>query len=168
MVDAECRHVAGDDALAGAASEGEKEISSLLERREGERPCAIRDELGASMHENFGVFREEGKMRRQLAIIESLRDRYRRVLVHDTGRVFNNDLTQALELGYLLDLADCMVTAGVERRESRGAHSRPTDYPERDDDNFLRHSLVRWVDNHPELSWGEVQITKWRPEKRSY
>lgn len=165
---AEQARTGGGDAPAGAVSDGEREISSLLERRKGERPCKIRDELGASMRENFGVFREERKMRRQLEIIEGLRERYQRVLVDDTGDVFNTDLTQALELGYLLDLSACMVAAGVERRESRGAHSRPSDYPERDDENFLRHSLVRWADGRPELSWGEVRITKWQPEKRSY
>ena len=56
--------------------------------------------------------------------------------------MFNNDLTQALELGFLLELADCMVVAGLARKESRGAHARPYDYPDRDDENFLRHTLV--------------------------
>ena len=68
-------------------------------------------------------------------------ERYERVVVEDKGDVFNNDLTQALELGFLLDLAECMVVAGLARKESRGAHARPYDYPERDDDNYLRHTL---------------------------
>jgi succinate dehydrogenase / fumarate reductase flavoprotein subunit len=152
----------------GAISDAERELAQLLERREGERPHRIRDELGASMHENFGVFREEQKMRRQLEIVESLRERYRSVLVDDKGDLFNSDLTQALELGYLLDLAACMVTAGLERRESRGAHSRPNDFPDRDDESFLKHSLVRWVDGRAELGWEPVRITRWQPESRSY
>ena len=61
------------------------------------------------------------------------------MVVEDKGEVFNNDLTQALELGFLLELADCMVVAGLARKESRGAHARPYDYPDRDDENFLRH-----------------------------
>jgi succinate dehydrogenase / fumarate reductase flavoprotein subunit len=107
-------------------------------------------------------------MRAQLETLERLRERYRHVLVDDRGEIFNSDLTQALELGYLLDLAVCMVTAGLERRESRGAHSRPGDSPERDDENFLKHSLVRWRDGRPELSWEPVRITKWQPQSRSY
>ena len=76
-------------------------------------------------------------------------ERYRQVVVEDKGDVFNNDLTQALELGFCLDLASCMLTAGILRRESRGAHARPHDFPERDDENFLKHSLIRWVDGAP-------------------
>jgi len=155
--------------ISGAAlADAERELSVLLDRREGERPRAIRDELGATMHENFGVFREQAKMHRQLEIITGLRERYRRVLVEDRGNVFNSDLTQALELGFQLDLAACMVSAGVERKESRGAHSRPKDFPERDDVNFLRHSLVHRRDGRLELSWKPVEITKWQPEERSY
>jgi len=151
-----------------ARSGGEREIVKLLERREGERPRSIRDELGASMHENFGVFREEGKMRRQLELLEDLRERYQQVLVEDKGEVWNSDLTQALELGFQLDLAVCMVSAGLERRESRGAHSRPEDYPERDDQNFLKHSLVRWSNDWLDLSWKPVTITRWQPRRRAY
>ena len=61
-----------------------------------------------------------------------------------------------------------MVTAGLERRESRGAHSRPNDFPARDDETFLKHSLVHWRDGRPQLSWEPVRITKWQPQSRSY
>ena len=80
----------------------------------------------------------------------ALRERYERVVVEDKGDVFNSDLTQALELGFLLELADCMVVCGLARKESRGAHARPHDYPDRDDENFLRHTLVTWEDGAPE------------------
>ena len=96
----------------------------------GERPWKIRDELGASMLENFGVFRREDQMPRQIEIIDGLRERYANVVVEDKGDVFNSDLTQAIELGYMLDLAACMLQAGIARKESRGAHSRPHDYPD--------------------------------------
>ena len=98
------------------------------------------------MHENFGVFRREEQMRKQGEIVEGLRERYERVIVEDKGNVFNNDLTQALELGFLLELAACMVPCGIERKESRGAHARPYDYPDRDDENYLRHTLVTMRD----------------------
>jgi len=72
------------------------------------------------------------------------------------------------ELGYLLDTAACMLQAGLARTESRGAHSRPDDFPTRDDENFLKHTLVRWADGGPELDWKPVTITKWQPAERSY
>ena len=75
-------------------------------------------------------------MRRQGEIVDGLRERYRSVVVEDKGTLFNSDLTQALELGFLLELAECMVVSGVARQESRGAHARPYDYPSRDDENF--------------------------------
>jgi succinate dehydrogenase/fumarate reductase flavoprotein subunit len=145
-----------------------RELKEILDRTQGERPWKIRDELGASMLENFGVFREEQKMSRQLEVIGELRERYPRVVVEDKGDIFNTDLTQAIELGYLLDLAACMLTAGIARKESRGAHARPYDYPTRDDENFLKHSIIHWVDDGPELSYKDVRMTKWQPEERKY
>jgi succinate dehydrogenase / fumarate reductase flavoprotein subunit len=151
-----------------AQADAEREVKELLDRTEGERPWTIRDELAETMHVNFGVFRREEQMVRQGELIASLRERYERVVVDDRGQVFNTDLTQVLELGFLLELADCMVVAGLARRESRGAHARPYDYPERDDENFLKHTLVHWVDGRPELSWRPVTLTKWQPQERKY
>jgi succinate dehydrogenase flavoprotein subunit len=148
--------------------DAQRDLKELLGRTSGERPWKIRDELGASMLENFGVFREEGKMAHQIEIIDGLRDRYPGVYVEDKGNVFNSDLTQAIELGYMLDLAAAMLQAGIARKESRGAHSRPHDYPTRDDDNFLKHSISRWVNGGPELSYKEVRMTRWEPEERKY
>ena len=144
------------------------EWATLLDRREGERPWQIRDELAKTMHENFGVFRREEKMLAQVEIVAKLRKRYERVTVEDKGDVFNTDLTQAIELGYLLDLAAVMLQAGIARKESRGAHSRPYDYPDRDDENFLRHTVVTWEDGAPKLDWKPVTMTKWQPEERKY
>jgi succinate dehydrogenase / fumarate reductase flavoprotein subunit len=147
----------------------ERELGALLKRSRGERPWAIRDELALTMHENFGVFRREEQMQEQGRIIERLKERYERVVVEDKGDIFNNDLTQALELGFLLDLAECMVVAGLARKESRGAHARPHDYPERDDVNFLKHTLTTFdSDGHVELDWKPVTMTKWQPEERTY
>ncbi len=153
---------------SGIERDAERELKELLDRTEGERPWKIRDELGASMLENFGVFREEHKMASELEIIAGLKERYPRVVVEDKGEIFNTDLTQALELGYLLDVAACMLQAGLARKESRGAHARPHDYPKRDDENFLKHSITRWVDGGPELSYKDVRMTRWEPEERKY
>jgi succinate dehydrogenase / fumarate reductase flavoprotein subunit len=149
-------------------TDAERELRALLDRDEGERPWSIRDELAQTMHENFGVFRREDQMRRQGEIVASLLERYDRVVVEDKGDVFNNDLTQALELGFLLDLASCMVVAGIERKESRGAHARPYDFPERDDENYMRHTIVTMENGAPRLGWKPVTVTKWQPMERTY
>ena len=151
-----------------AEADAKHELDELLDRTEGERPHAIRDEMATTMHENFGVFRREEQMRREGKIIAGLTERYERVVVDDKSDVFNNDLTQALELGFLLQLAACMVESGLARKESRGAHARPYDFPDRDDENFLRHTLVSWRDGRPELSWEPVRMTKWQPQERKY
>jgi succinate dehydrogenase / fumarate reductase flavoprotein subunit len=152
----------------GLESDAETELKRLLDREHGERPWSIRNELAETMHENFGVFRREEQMREQGEIVNRLRDRYDRVVVDDKGEVFNNDLTQALELEFLLALADCMIISGLARKESRGAHARPYDYPDRDDENYLRHTLVTWLDGRPRLDWKPVTITKWQPMERTY
>ncbi len=149
-------------------SDAERELKALLDRTEGERPWRIRDELGQTMHENFGVFRREEQMQQQEEIIAGLRERYAGVVVEDKGNVFNSDLTQALELGFLLELADCMVESGMARKESRGAHARPYDYPTRDDQNYMRHTIVRWIADRPVLDWKPVTVTRWQPQERVY
>jgi succinate dehydrogenase/fumarate reductase flavoprotein subunit len=152
----------------GVEADAARELKTLLDRRDGERPWQIRDELAKTMHEHFGVFRRENQMKEQERIVGYLRERYENVVVDDKGEVFNNDLTQALELGFLLDLAACMIVAGIERKESRGAHARPYDYPDRDDEKFLRHTIVRWVGDQPVLDWKPVTMTKWQPQERTY
>jgi succinate dehydrogenase/fumarate reductase flavoprotein subunit len=152
-----------------ARTDAETWVKGLLDNAEGERPWQIRDELGQSMLDNFGVFRYPDKMERQLGVIAGLRERFDRgIVVEDKGAVFNSDLTQAIELGYLLDLADCMLQAGIARRESRGAHSRPGDYPDRDDENFLKHSITRWSGDGPTLTYADVRMTRWEPMERKY
>jgi succinate dehydrogenase / fumarate reductase, flavoprotein subunit len=150
-------------------ADAERELKQLLDRTQGERPWKIRDELAQTMHENFGVFRREDQMQRQGEIVESLRERYQRVVVEDKGHVFNTDLTQALELGFLLELGQCMVVSGLARKESRGAHARPYDFPDRDDDHYMKHTLVTLDDDgRPELEWRDVTVTKWQPQERKY
>ena len=107
-------------------------------------------------------------MVRQVQVIDELRERYENVYVEDKGEVFNSDLTQAIELGYMLDLAACMLQAGIARKESRGAHARPHDYPTRDDENFMKHSISRWVNGGPELTYKDVRYTKYDPMERKY
>src|SRR5689334_5020610 len=157
------------DVPRSAEADAERELQDLLDVSEGERPWQIRNDLGTSMLENFGVFRREEQMVAQEEIISGLRERYERgVVIEDKGEVFNSDLTQAIGLGNMLELAACMVQAGIARKESRGAHSRPYDYPDRDDENFMKHSISRWVDDGPELSYKDVRVTKYEPMERKY
>ena len=149
-------------------ADSERELQELLDRTDGERPWSIRNELAETMHVNFGVFRRDDQMRKQGQIVAELRERFEHVVVEDKGQVFNNDLTQALELGFLLELAECMVVSGRARKESRGAHARPDDFPERDDENFMRHTLVTWENGAPKLNWKPVTMTKWQPMERTY
>jgi succinate dehydrogenase / fumarate reductase, flavoprotein subunit len=149
-------------------SDSERELRELLDRTDGERPWSIRNELAETMHENFGVFRRDEQMRKQGEIVGELRERFERVVVEDKGEVFNSDLTQALELGFLLELAECMVVSGRARKESRGAHARPYDFPDRDDENYMRHTIVTWQDGAPRLNWKPVTVTKWQPMERTY
>src|SRR6185436_2363395 len=108
-----------------ARADAETWIDGLLDVSSGERPWQVRDELGQSMLENFGVFRYPDRMEKQIELLDDYRRRYERgVVIEDKGQVFNSDLTQAIELGYLLDLGGCMLQAGLARQESRGAHSR--------------------------------------------
>src|SRR5438874_20274 len=152
-----------------AETDAERDLKALLDRREGERPWSIRDELATTMHENFGVFRRQDQMERQSEIVLRLRERYERVVVDDKGNVFNNDLTQALELEFLLELADCMVVSGLARKESRGAHARPHDFPDRDDENFPKHTIVTLdYEGRPQLDWRDGTVTKWQPNERYY
>ena len=151
--------------------DAERELKGLLSVDRGERPWQIREELGTSMLENFGVFRREQQMLDQIEIIDGLRERYAKgVVIEDKGDVFNTDLTQAIELGYMLEVAACMLQAGLARKESRGAHARPYDFPERDDESFLKHSISRWNPDGdaPVLSYKPVRMTRWEPMERKY
>ncbi len=152
-----------------ATTDAERELRGLLDVKDGERPWQIRQDLGTSMLENFGVFRRGEQMTAQVEIIDQVRERYARgVVIEDKGEVFNSDLTAAIELGNMIDLAACMLQAGVARKESRGAHARPYDYPTRDDENFMKHSVTRWVNDAPELSYKDVRYTKYDPMERKY
>jgi len=150
-------------------AQAERELRAMLDVTDGERPWRIRQDLGSSMLENFGVFRREEQMAEQIEILEELKERYERgVLIEDKGDVFNSDLTQAIELGNMIELARCMLQAGIARKESRGAHARPYDYPKRDDESFMKHSITRYTPDGPELSYSDVRVTKYEPMERTY
>ena len=154
--------------VEGWAENEEKRISDMLARgANGDRVATIRREMGTTMHQHIGVFRDQKGMSEALNDIRGLKERYSRVPVEDKGRIFNTDLVFALELGLLLECAETIVVSALERKESRGAQSRQ-DYPRRDDENWLKHILVTPSEEGPQISYQPVVITQWAPEEREY
>jgi len=148
----------------------ERRIAQLLYNFDGVRPHVIRDELADTMYSNAGIFRTAEGLEQCVADIAHLRERYRDglgVVIQDKSRTFNSDLIQALELGSMLQMADCLVTGAVARTESRGAHSR-LDHPDRDDEHWLRHSLTSYDDGQVALDYKAVTITEFEPAVRTY
>jgi fumarate reductase flavoprotein subunit len=134
-----------------------------------ERLAALRDELTAAMEDGAGIFRLPGAMQQACDKVAELKQRYRDIGLSDRSRVFNTEWLQAIELGFLLEVAEAMTHAALARRESRGSHQRPEDFPARDDVRFLKHSLVRYVDaGTPQLEWQDVVITRSTPAARHY
>lgn len=158
---------AGEDFLKSEQSR----IRSLMDRPyKGETHARLRLELGVSMDAKVGVFRDEAGLEEELATIRDIRRRFGSVAVQDKGRVYNQSLTAALELGFMIDCAEATVIGAIQRKESRGAQSR-TDYPKRDDANWLKHILVSrppGADQEPVVSYQPVTITQWQPMERTY
>lgn len=147
--------------------EWERIFVGLQERKGGENPYAIKRELREVMDQAAGVYRNAEGMTAGLKKVQALKERFDRISVHDKGAVYNTNLVNAMEVENLLDLAEALLTAALARQESRGAHSR-TDFKARDDDHWLKHTLVRYTQKGPELSFKPVNITKWKPVERKY
>jgi len=143
------------------------ELRAIRDRASGESAARIRRDLADVMMDEVGVYREQATLTSALGKVRALRDRYGNVGVQDKGRVFNTDLLEAREVGYLLDCAETTVVSALARKESRGAHSRE-DYPERDDVNFLAHTLAYRGASRPTLKYKPVTITRFQPKPRTY
>jgi fumarate reductase flavoprotein subunit len=172
--DAAARHALEATAVpanptAALAADEERRISEtyLRDREGGERPATVRDALQQTMERGCGVYRTGESLRKTCEEVEALRERYKQVRLDDHGRVFNTDLFAALELGYMIDMAEMTSQAALNREESRGAHSR-RDFPERDDARYLAHSLAYRTDGPPRIEYLPVRITAWQPEERTY
>jgi succinate dehydrogenase / fumarate reductase flavoprotein subunit len=143
------------------------EIEALRASRPGEKAARLKRELADVMMDNVGVYRDATLLGLARSKVDELRARYARVSVADKGRVFNTDLLEARELGYLLDCAETTVAAALARHESRGAHARE-DYPDRDDVDWLKHSLAYRAPDGPTLRYKPVTITTMQPKPRVY
>jgi succinate dehydrogenase / fumarate reductase flavoprotein subunit len=146
-----------------------KWIRGIIDRpMNGDRVAKIRRDMGVSMSANVGIFRSPDKLNAQLENIKALRARYEQVGVEDKGKRFNTDLLFHIELGYMLDCAELITKSAIERKESRGAHTR-LDFPNRDDENWLKHiAYTKQPDGSDAMSYIPVTITEWQPEERKY
>lgn len=145
----------------------EERIAAVMNRTGNERIATIRNEMGTVMADDMGVFRTGERMQRCLNAIKELQERAKHAPIEDKGKVFNTDLTGALELENMLLLAETIIVPGIDRTESRGAHSR-LDYPERNDKEWLKHTLVYYGEGGPRLEYAPVSLTRFEPQVRSY
>jgi succinate dehydrogenase / fumarate reductase flavoprotein subunit len=145
-----------------------QELETLRGRKDGHHRAAdIRREMQNLMMNDVGVFREEPGLKEAVDKLKDFKERYQHITIDDKGKHFNTDLLEAWELGALLDVAEVTAVAALNRPESRGGHYRE-DYPKRDDDNWLKHSLAYRKDGKIELRYKPVTITEYEPKERVY
>ncbi len=156
------------DVPAAKAREEEKRIfDGLLKQGGTQSPARIRRELRTLMDKHAGVYRTGESMQEGLDKIAGLKERFRKIIIEDKSRIYNTNLIHALETENMLELAEAMLFSGLDRQESRGAHSR-TDFKTRDDEEFLVHSMVYYTGDKPRLKYKPVTITTWKPVERKY
>ena len=145
-----------------------KRLQALLDRKSGSRTAEIRNEMAEGMTKGMGIFRTQESMEGARDKVLEMRKKYDdQIYVENKGKVFNTDLMFALELDFMLDCARSICEGGLARKESRGAHTR-TDIPERDDENWLKHTLVYKDGDDVRLDTLPVTITQWKPVQRVY
>ncbi|KGQ69874.1 fumarate reductase [Chelonobacter oris] len=143
-------------------------LQALLDQDGNENWSKIRDEMGDSMEEGCGIYRTEESMQKTVDKIAELKERFKKVRISDRSSVFNTDILYTIELGTILDVAQSISSSAIARKESRGAHQR-LDYVERDDTNYLKHTLAYYnADGAPRIEYSDVKITKSQPAKRVY
>jgi succinate dehydrogenase / fumarate reductase flavoprotein subunit len=143
-------------------------IDAIIARpRDGRRVSEIKNELGEMMNKYAAVFRDEQGLQTARETITRLREESEKAWIDDRGTVFNQDVLGAIELGYMIDCAETTVVGAIERKESRGAQYR-TDFPERNDEEWLKHIDITLDGEQPKVSYSPVTITQWQPEERKY
>ena len=150
-------------------AEEKERISRNFFKKEGgtERIFTLRKEMNKTMETSAGIYRSEKSLKETCNKVKELKDRFSNIIMEDRSVTFNTELTSALELEFMLDVAEAIVYSALERTESRGSHQR-TDFPGRDDENFLKHSLAYRNDTEPRIDYKDVVITKWPPGERVY
>jgi succinate dehydrogenase / fumarate reductase flavoprotein subunit len=146
----------------------DRHINSIIGREPGgRRIAAIRDELGETMNRYVAVFRDAEGLEKAHEVVRRLKEEAHKAPIDDRGSIFNQDVIAAIELGYMLDVAEAIVIAALERKESRGAQWR-TDFPGRNDEEWLKHIDISVDGGEPQVSYSPVTITRWQPEERTY
>jgi succinate dehydrogenase / fumarate reductase, flavoprotein subunit len=148
-------------------AEEKKIFQDFLGRNGDECPYKIRAELRELMGSHVGVYRTGDKLKEAINKIDQLKERFEKISIKEKSRVYNTNIINVLEIENLLDLAEALVLAAFTRQESRGGHAR-VDFPTRDDEKWLKHTLVKFVDKKPKLDYKDVTITKWKPVERKY
>ncbi len=157
----------GEASLLEQARAEEARMDALRTKAGGESMAQLRRELNLTMESGCGVFREEDSMRATFDTVVQLKGRYADLGMQDGSKVFNTELVQALELGNMIDVAEAVAICAEQRKESRGAHTR-TDFPTRNDSELLKHSIVKFSADGPDLGYKPVTLTRWEPEERKY
>jgi fumarate reductase flavoprotein subunit len=157
------------DALESEAEAQRARIAArYLDSPSGDETVAgLRAELNDALEAGAGIFRDESSLWETCSIIRQLKERLQRVRLSDRSGTFNTELISALELENMLDVAEAVAHSALERTESRGSHQR-TDFPQRDDERFLKHSLTYRAEGAPKIDYLDVVITRWPPGKRTY
>ena len=162
------RSMSQPDVPWSVVEDEERRIQEIVERpKEGRRVSEIKAELGAIMDKHVAVFRDEAGLNEALEVVRRLKEEAKTVWVDDKGTVFNQDVLGALELHFMLENAEPIVLGALERKESRGAQFR-TDYPERNDEEWLKHIVITKEDGEEKVSYAPVTMTRWEPEERRY
>jgi succinate dehydrogenase / fumarate reductase flavoprotein subunit len=152
-----------------ALRDEERRIDAIIarERGSGRRISTLKEELGDTMDEHLGVFRDADGIQVALDRVTELAEQFQSAYIDDRGAVFNQDVIGAIELGFLLDNAEATCVAALHRTESRGAQYR-TDHPERNDQEWLKHIDLSLNETRPEIEYSEVTMTRWEPQERTY
>jgi fumarate reductase flavoprotein subunit len=155
--------------LSALLTDEQQRLDRQFLRKTGgkERIATIRQEMQKAMEDGAGIYRSEQDLKKTCNTLRQLRERFSNVVIEDKGDVFNTQLIAALELDFMLDVAEAVAHSALNRRESRGSHTR-TDFPKRDDQNFLKHTLAYRTPQGPRIEYLPVTITRWPPEERKY
>jgi succinate dehydrogenase / fumarate reductase flavoprotein subunit len=152
---------------ADALEDVEQEIQEIKHKKGLENVADIRSDLQSTMTEKCGIFRNEEDLTEAMQLIKTLKVRFNSINIKDKGIIFNTELIEALELRNLLDFSEIIAAGALARNESRGAHSR-IDFPNRDDEQWLVHTLAYPGESEPVLEYKPVTITKYSPQRRTY
>ena len=155
--------------IEALAADEQKRLDGQFLKKDGgkEKIATIRQEMQKTMEEGAGIYRDEQSMQKTCDTLRALRERFKNIIIEDRDSTFNTELMNALELDYMLDVAETVANSALKRKESRGSHTR-TDFPKRDDANFLKHTLACRTPDGPRIEYLPVTITRWQPEERKY